>query len=164
MGTVEQAANGTALSVCSTILKDFVSPKLLKVQWYVICQLVGMANHDVGAGGEGGGGVFFGLPPIRQWDIDALEVACGRKVGPGRLEKLDQAGLLGRESNLQHDASSSYVEAANEMAEWYSPVPLAKILPSFKPCVLGECRRSHWEFSAQVSPENERAAGDWESD
>ena len=35
------------------------------------------------------------LPPIREWDIFELERACGRKVGPGRLEKLDRAGLLG---------------------------------------------------------------------
>ena len=35
------------------------------------------------------------MPPLRNWDIDALEEACGRQFGPGRLESLDRAGLLG---------------------------------------------------------------------
>lgn len=38
------------------------------------------------------------MPPIRDWDIEALEEACGRKFSSGRLEKLDRAGLLGRNS------------------------------------------------------------------
>lgn len=40
------------------------------------------------------------MPPLREWDIEALEQACGRKFAPGRLQKLDRAGLLGStESN-----------------------------------------------------------------
>lgn len=35
------------------------------------------------------------MPPLREWDIDALEQACGRTFAGGRLEKLDRAGLLG---------------------------------------------------------------------
>jgi hypothetical protein len=107
------------------------------------------------------------LPPIRQWDIGALEVACGRKVGPGRLEKLDRAGLLGRESNIQLSASSSSdVEAANEIGG----VVLTRAT-GIDPAVLQAMRalvssEGEWEnageaignFAAQVSPENERAA------
>ena len=53
IGSIEQAANGAALVVCGSILKDFVLPKLLKVQKYVICPLIDMANHvGVGATGE----------------------------------------------------------------------------------------------------------------
>eukprot|EP00550_Attheya_septentrionalis_P005599 CAMPEP_0198294790 /NCGR_PEP_ID=MMETSP1449-20131203/24387_1 /TAXON_ID=420275 /ORGANISM="Attheya septentrionalis, Strain CCMP2084" /LENGTH=544 /DNA_ID=CAMNT_0043994863 /DNA_START=94 /DNA_END=1728 /DNA_ORIENTATION=- len=36
------------------------------------------------------------MPPIRTWDIAALEKACGRTFQDGRLQKLDRAGLLGR--------------------------------------------------------------------
>lgn len=39
------------------------------------------------------------MPALRTWDIGALEVACGRSFAPGRLEKLDRAGLLGRATN-----------------------------------------------------------------
>jgi Rubisco LSMT substrate-binding len=35
------------------------------------------------------------MPPIREWDISALEIACGRAFQPGRLQQLDAAGLLG---------------------------------------------------------------------
>jgi hypothetical protein len=35
------------------------------------------------------------MPPLRQWNIEELERACGRTFAPGRLEKLDRAGLLG---------------------------------------------------------------------
>ena len=52
IGSWEQAANGAAMVVCGSILKDFVIPKLLKVQKYVICPLIDMANHaGVGATG-----------------------------------------------------------------------------------------------------------------
>jgi len=35
------------------------------------------------------------MPPLKEWDIDALEKACGRTFAAGRLEKLSRAGLLG---------------------------------------------------------------------
>lgn len=35
------------------------------------------------------------MPPLREWDISAMEQACRRKFQPGRLQKLDRAGLLG---------------------------------------------------------------------
>jgi Rubisco LSMT substrate-binding len=43
------------------------------------------------------------MPPLRSWDIGALETALGRPFAPGRLEKLDRAGLLGRNSNAKDD-------------------------------------------------------------
>jgi hypothetical protein len=38
------------------------------------------------------------MPPLREWDIAALEEACGRKFQSGRLQKLERAGLLGGSS------------------------------------------------------------------
>jgi hypothetical protein len=35
------------------------------------------------------------MPPLREWNIAALEEAVGRQFAPGRLQKLDRAGLLG---------------------------------------------------------------------
>ena len=35
------------------------------------------------------------MPPLREWDIGALEKATGRTFEAGRLEKLNRAGLLG---------------------------------------------------------------------
>jgi len=211
MGTVEQAANGAALVVCGSILKDFVLPKLLKVQKYVICPLIDMANH-VGVGATGnvafeyfsdgfslaavepgatqGSEVFiqygprnndqllqyygfvegdnvhdvYILPPIREWDIAALEEACGRKVGPGRLEKLDRAGLLGRATKL--DPSPTETEAANDIGG----VVLTRAT-GIDPAVIQALRAlmssdAEWEesgeaignFAIEVSTENERAA------
>lgn len=208
VGTVEQAANGAALVVCGSILKDFVLPKLLKVQKYVICPLIDMANH-VGVGATGNvafeyfsdgfslsalePGVsqgsemyiqygprnndqllqYYGfveesnvhdvyiLPPIRQWDIGALEIACGRPIGPGRLEKLDRAGLLGRSTNLD----STNTEAANSIGG----VVLTRAT-GIDPAVIQALRalvssENEWEdsgesignFALEVSPENERA-------
>ncbi|KAL7543157.1 hypothetical protein ACHAXR_013256 [Thalassiosira sp. AJA248-18] len=211
IGTIEQAANGAALVVCGSILKDFVLPKLLKVQRYVICPLIDMANH-VGVGASGnvafeyfsdgfslsalepgvsqGSEMFiqygprnndqllqyygfveddnahdvYILPPIREWDIGSLEEACGRKVGPGRLEKLDRAGLLGRVTNL--DSSPTNTEAANDIGG----VVLTRA-SGIDPAVIQALRAlmssdDEWEesgeaignFAVEVSSENERAA------
>ena len=213
LGTVEQAANGAALVVCGSILKDFVLPKLLKVQKYVICPLIDMANH-VGVGATGnvafeyfsdgfslsalndvsqGSEMFiqygprnndqllqyygfveennahdvYILPPIREWDIGALEEACGRKVGPGRLEKLDRAGLLGRATPRDSSSSSP---ASTEVANDIGGVVLTRAT-GIDPAVIQALRalvssESEWEesgeaignFAVQASPENERAA------
>ena len=211
IGSVEQAANGAALVVCGSILKDFVLPKLLKVQKYVICPLIDMANH-VGVGAVGnvafeyfadgfslaaldpgltqGSEMFiqygprnndqllqyygfveennahdvYILPPIREWDIGSLEEACGRRVGPGRLEKLDRAGLLGKASNL--DSTPTDAEVANDIGG----VVLTRA-SGIDPAVIQALRAlissdGEWDdageaignFAEQVSPENERAA------
>lgn len=151
LGTLEQAANGAALVVCASILKDFVLPKLFKKRKYVICPIIDMCNHKSrGNNGEVSfeffgdayslavsSGVtkgtelyisygtrsndqllqFYGfverdnphdvyvMPPLREWDIGALEAACGRQFSPGRLQKLDRAGLLG--STVADDADGS---------------------------------------------------------
>jgi hypothetical protein len=74
MGELEQAANGGALVVCASILKDFVVPKLFKTKRYVICPVVDMANHK----SLGTSGVvsfeFFG---------DAYALASSGTVGQG---------------------------------------------------------------------------------
>ena len=142
IGSLEQAANGAALVICGSILKDFVFPKLSKVQKYIICPFIDMSNHK-GIGERGDVAFeYFGdayslsikngqvskgeelfisygprsndqllkyygfveqnnphdvyiMPQLREWDISALEIACGRKFSAGRLAKLDKAGLLG---------------------------------------------------------------------
>ncbi len=53
------------------------------------------------------------MPPLREWDIQALEDACGRKFQPGRLEKLDRAGLLGGTS-LSVDDDDDEIEIYQE--------------------------------------------------
>lgn len=44
------------------------------------------------------------MPPLREWNIDKLEKACGRSIASGRLDKLERAGLLGK-STLDGDTS-----------------------------------------------------------
>jgi len=50
------------------------------------------------------------MPPLREWDISALEVAVGRKFLPGRLDKLDRAGLLGGTSLSLDDDENDFEE------------------------------------------------------
>jgi len=52
------------------------------------------------------------MPPLREWDIDALEKACGRVFNSGRLQKLEKAGLLGM-SKDEMKLDSSEDENAN---------------------------------------------------
>jgi hypothetical protein len=51
------------------------------------------------------------MPPLREWDIEALEKACGRKFGADRLIKLDKAGLLGQ--SLDTSGSGDDSDATN---------------------------------------------------
>jgi hypothetical protein len=156
-GELEQAANGGALVVCASIVKDFVLPKLFKTKRFVICPVIDMANHK---SVETSGVVsfeFFGdayslvstgtvkqgselsisygtrsndqllqyygfvevdnphdvyiMPPLREWNIDALEKAVGRTFSPGRLQKLDRVGLLGK--TAKPDTTSGGDDMAN---------------------------------------------------
>ena len=50
------------------------------------------------------------MPPLREWDIDALEKACGRTFQPGRLQKLENAGLLGGTSLGKDDDDDNIEE------------------------------------------------------
>jgi len=153
LGSVEQAANGAAIVFCGNILKDFVVPKFLKIQKYVICPFIDMANH-VGIRESGevafeyfangyslavkdnvkqGTELFISygprsndqllqyygfvesnnphdvyiMPSLRQWDIQAIEKACDRTIGVGRLEKLERAGLLGKLSTGEDEGDES---------------------------------------------------------
>ena len=213
--------------VCGSILKDFVLPKLLKVQKYIICPVIDMANHvGVGASGivsfeyftdgfslsattttslssEGPGSEmyiqygprsndqllqYYGfvekdnvhdvyiLPPIREWDIGAIEEACGRKVGPGRLEKLDRAGLLGGSSRNNVDdttpttTTTMNVDATASMNDIIRGVVLTRAT-GIDVAVIQAVRalistNEEWQdageaignFAKEISVENERAA------
>ena len=47
------------------------------------------------------------MPQLREWNIQALEDACGRSFGPGRLAKLEKAGLLGFISGSSSESDDS---------------------------------------------------------
>jgi hypothetical protein len=145
LGTLEQAANGAAIVVCVSILRDFVLPKVVRTKKYVICPIIDMCNHrsqigrttatvayeffanayslattsvvpanteiyiSYGARSNDQLLQYYGfvevdnphdtyvMPPLREWDIAALEKALGgTPFPPGRLQKLDRAGLLGK--------------------------------------------------------------------
>lgn len=56
------------------------------------------------------------MPPLRDWNIAELEKACGREFAPGRLQKLQRAGLLGSAasgSNSKEKDLPDNEEAAN---------------------------------------------------
>ena len=56
------------------------------------------------------------MPALREWDIDALESACGRNFAPGRLQKLDRAGLLGGGANAD-DNDGDHIMQREEVSE-----------------------------------------------
>lgn len=143
LGTLEQAANGAGIVLSVNILRDFVVPKLLRTNRYVVCPVIDMVNHQgtnhqcqvsfeyfqnsysltsdsstniakgdqiyISYGARSNDQLlqYYGfvetnnphdvyiLPPLREWDITTMEQATGRTVAPGRLQKLDRAGLLG---------------------------------------------------------------------
>lgn len=211
LGTLEQAANGAAVVVCASILKDFVVPKLFKKKRYVICPLIDMANHkSIGTTGEVSF-EFFGdayslamssgvsknsevyisygarsndqllqyygfvetdnphdvyvMPPLRVWDISALEEATGRTFSPGRLEKLDRAGLLGSSTLSSDDSSDGAANLSGGVvvtrAEGVDPA----VMQALRALVSTE---GEWESAGQAigsfaeemsgGPENERMA------
>jgi Rubisco LSMT substrate-binding len=51
------------------------------------------------------------MPPLRNWNIGKLEQACGRTFAPGRLQKLERAGLLGTTQEEMMDVTGE--DAAN---------------------------------------------------
>ena len=230
LGTLEQAANGAALVVCASVLRDFVLPKLFKTKKYVICPVIDMCNHkSVGttaqvayeffADGyslatETSGPVvnqgdevyisygsrsndqllqYYGfveqdnphdvyvMPPLRDWDIAALEQACGGPFAPGRLGKLERAGLLGRSAEAAAAAAAAAgsddektVDDGDLTSSAGNPrggVVLTRAGGGLDPAVLQALRalvstETEWEdageavgnFAASVSPENERKA------
>ncbi|CAB9520197.1 expressed unknown protein [Seminavis robusta] len=53
------------------------------------------------------------LPPLRDWNIAKLEEACGITFAPGRLQKLERAGLLGTTREQMMSTSTDDDQAAN---------------------------------------------------
>ena len=114
------------------------------------------------------------MPPLREWDIAALEEACGAPFPPGRLQKLDRAGLLGISlEDLTPDKieeSTSTEEGVTSEGNPRGGVVLSRAV-GLDPAVLQGLRAlvssdQEWEdageavgnFAAEVSPENERKA------
>ena len=213
LGTLEQAANGAALVICVSILRDFVFPKFFRVKKYVICPFIDMCNHmsagasaqvafefftdayslAVGIDTKKGDELFISygsrsndqllqfygfveknnphdvyiMPPLREWDIASLEKACGEPFAPGKLGKLDRAGLLGRSNNSSADDSDGDGEVSGNP---FGGVVVTRSL-GVDPAVIQALRAlvssaEEWQaageavgnFAAQVSVENERKA------
>mmetsp|Transcript_794 Transcript_794/g.1222 ORF Transcript_794/g.1222 Transcript_794/m.1222 type:complete len:533 (-) Transcript_794:49-1647(-) len=106
------------------------------------------------------------MPPLREWNIDKLEKACGRNIAPGRLDKLERAGLLGK-STLDSDTSDDdYDTIANPKGG-----VVVTRSSGVDPAVIQALRalfsnEEEWDtaggaignFSEEMSSENERIA------
>jgi Rubisco LSMT substrate-binding len=46
------------------------------------------------------------MPPLKDWDISAIEIATGRRIEHGRLSLLNKAGILGAPHGTQSDDGS----------------------------------------------------------
>jgi hypothetical protein len=224
LGSLEQAANGAALVVCASILRDFVLPKLFKTKKYVICPIIDMCNHksvgstaqvayeffgdayslatESGVTIQPGAEVyisygsrsndqllqFYGfvepdnphdvyvMPPLREWDIGALEAACGGPFAPGRLGKLERAGLLGRSAEAAAAAAkdAKAVDDGDLTSSAGNPrggVVLTRAGGGIDPAVVQALRalvstEQEWQeageavgnFAAEINAENERKA------
>ena len=106
------------------------------------------------------------MPPLREWKIDALEKAVGRTFSPGRLQKLDRVGLLGKTSKAET------ISGGDDMANPNGGVVVTRAT-GIDPAVMIALRAlvssdNEWEdageaignFAAEGSggPENERLA------
>jgi len=119
------------------------------------------------------------MPPLRDWDIAALEEACGGiSFPPGRLQKLDRAGLLGTSESESNDAIAGSMVTGEEIAEegvTSAGNPRGGVVLSravgLDPAVFQALRAlvsndGEWEqagfsignFAAEMNPENERKA------
>ena len=213
LGTLEQAANGAALVVCASILRDFVIPKFFRVKKYVICPVIDMCNHQSLGTSANVAYEFFGdayslsmtqaancdeeiyisygsrsndqflqyygfseadnphdvyiMPPLREWDIAALEEACGGSFAPGRLGKLERAGLLGKPLDAALEVEDDGLQSAGNPR---GGVVLTRA-GGIDPVVIQALRalvstNSEWEaageavgnFASEVSTDNERKA------
>jgi Rubisco LSMT substrate-binding len=107
------------------------------------------------------------MPPLREWDIASLEDACGGPFAPGRLGKLERAGLLGQPVD-----STLVIEDDGLLS---SGNPLGGVVltkeAGVDPAVMQALRAlvstsSEWDaageavgnFATEVSTENERRA------
>ena len=114
------------------------------------------------------------MPPLREWDIAALEKACGGTPFPaGRLQKLDRAGLLGislGDFDIGGDDVSTTGEGVTSEGNPRGGVVLSRAI-GLDPAILSALRvlvssDQEWKdsgeavgnFAAEVSAENERKA------
>lgn len=113
------------------------------------------------------------MPPLREWDIAALEQACGgQKFAAGRLEKLDRAGLLGSSSSPMEGttATNTKTEDSYGVANPRGGVVVTRAA-GIDPAVMQALRAlvstdEEWmdageaigNFSERMSPDNERRA------
>jgi hypothetical protein len=114
------------------------------------------------------------MPPLREWDIAALEEACGGTPFPaGRLQKLDRMGLLG--ISLADFVDGGVDESTTQEGVTSEGNPRGGVVLSravgLDPAVLQALRAlvssdQEWEdageaignFAAEVSPSNEQKA------
>lgn len=96
------------------------------------------------------------MPALRTWDISALETACGRQFAPGRLQKLDRAGLLGNISSGSTATAKDDNDGNNndEAANVGGGVVLNRIV-GMDPAVLQALRAlvstdTEWEAAGQA--------------
>ncbi|GKY95113.1 hypothetical protein MPSEU_000475200 [Mayamaea pseudoterrestris] len=114
------------------------------------------------------------MPPLRDWDVQALESACGRTFADGRLLRLDRAGLLGGVTNVVMGRSDSTVArqraSDDEVANQAGGVVVTR-MTGLDPAVLQALRalvstEREWQdagsavgnFCEKVSDENEACA------
>jgi hypothetical protein len=110
---------------------------------------------------------LYVMPPIREWDIGALEDACGGPFAAGRLGKLERAGLLGKAA----DAPVSEEEDDGETSGNPRGGVVLTRAGGIDPAVIQALRalvstNAEWEaageavgnFAAAVSAENEQKA------
>jgi hypothetical protein len=118
------------------------------------------------------------MPPLREWDISALEEKVGQ-FAPGRLQKLDRAGLLGKSvadlpatpipTTSTEDENSPSEDGTSE-GNPRGGVVLSRAV-GIDPAVIQALRalvstEQEWKnagesignFAAQINPENERKA------
>lgn len=107
------------------------------------------------------------MPPLREWDIESLETACGRQFAPGRLQKLERAGLLGSDTTTNNEKDTV---KDSEMANPSGGVVITRA-GGIDPAVLQALRalvstEKEWKgageaignFAVEYGPENERIA------
>jgi hypothetical protein len=110
------------------------------------------------------------MPPLREWDIAALEDACGGPFAQGRLGKLDRAGLLGKAADTPIVSVEDNQEDGEASGNPRGGVVLTRAV-GIDPAVIQALRAlvstdAEWvdageavgNFAAEVTPENESKA------
>jgi Rubisco LSMT substrate-binding len=109
------------------------------------------------------------MPSIREWDINALELACGRKFVSGRLQLLEGVGLLSGSRVI--DSSNDDDDSTDRMSNLAGEGVVLSRAIGLDPAVLQAIRvlvstEAEWNkagqsigsFSLEHSRENERCA------